>query len=64
MELHDIANKDIYKRGIYHINNIINSHSTIARYMLRYNGIATKYLNEYLELLSYKFSKKLNDIGN
>lgn len=63
IELHAIANKDRHKRGMYHINNVNNFHSMIDRYLLNHHGIATKYLNEYLAYLSYKYSKKLNDIS-
>lgn len=64
IELHATANKDRHKRGMYHINNVNNFHSMIDRYLLNHHGIATKYLNEYLAYLCYKYSKKLNDISN
>lgn len=64
IELHATANKDRCKRGIYHINNVNNFHSMIDRYFKRHSGIATKYLNEYLSFLCYKYRNKLNDISD
>ena len=34
---------------IYHLNNINNFHSLLKKFMIRFNGIATKYLDYYVE---------------
>lgn len=37
-------------RGSYHIQNVNNLHSRIRKAMQKYNGVATKYLNHYINL--------------
>ena len=34
---------------VYHLNNINNFHSMLKRFMIRFNGVATKYLDYYVE---------------
>lgn len=36
------------KRGIYNIQHINSYHSGLKRFMMRFNGVSTKYLNNYL----------------
>ena len=36
------------KKGIYHIQNINNYHSRLKKFMSNFNGVSTKYLNNYL----------------
>lgn len=36
------------KRGIYNIQHINNYHSQLKKFMQRFNGVSTKYLNNYL----------------
>lgn len=37
-----------YKAGVYHINHINATHSKMKKFMRRFNGVATKYLQNYL----------------
>ena len=36
------------KKGIYNIQRINNYHSKLKKFMDKFNGVATKYLNNYL----------------
>ena len=36
------------KKGIYHIQHINSYHSNLKKFMRKFNGISTKYLNNYL----------------
>ncbi len=36
------------KKGIYNIQHVNNYHSQLKRFMLGFNGVSTKYLNNYL----------------
>jgi len=36
------------KKGIYSIQRINNYHSKLKKFMNKFNGVATKYLNNYL----------------
>ena len=33
---------------VYHLNNINNFHSHLKKFMIRFNGVATKYLDNYV----------------
>ena len=37
-------------RGVYHIQNVNNLHHRFRQFLQSYNGVATKYLNHYLNL--------------
>lgn len=37
-------------RGIYHIQTVNNFHNRLQRFMRKYNGVSTKYLNHYVGL--------------
>ncbi|WP_335869146.1 IS1595 family transposase [Bacillus sp. 2205SS5-2] len=42
------SKKEHVKRGIYHINNINNYHSRLKKWIRKFNGVSTKYLQLYL----------------
>ena len=37
-----------HKNGIYHINHINSYHSKLKTFLRKFNGVATKYLNNYI----------------
>lgn len=37
-----------HKNGIYHINHINAYHSKLKNFIIKFNGVATKYLNNYI----------------
>ncbi|GFZ33247.1 hypothetical protein CSC2_37730 [Clostridium zeae] len=45
-----------YKEGIYHIQHINTFHRKLKKWMNRFNGVATKYLDNYL-LIKSNFMK-------
>ncbi len=51
--LHDIKLKSLKfgkpENKVYHLNNINNFHSMLKKFMIRFNGVATKYLDYYIE---------------
>ena len=51
--LHDIKLKSLKfgkaENKVYHLNNINNFHSMLKKFMIRFNGVATKYLDYYVE---------------
>lgn len=59
---HAFKKEDKRKRGMYHINHVNYIHSQIIRYMIKHNGISSKYLNEYLALIAYRIQSKNKDI--
>jgi transposase-like protein/IS1 family transposase len=40
-------------KGIYHIQNVNNYHSRLKKWIQRFNGVATKYLENYLSWFRY-----------
>lgn len=42
------SKKEYVKKGIYHLNNINNYHSRLKKWISRFNGVSTKYLQLYL----------------
>ena len=38
-----------HKEDIHHINHINSLHSNLKKWMARFNGVATKYLENYLK---------------
>lgn len=40
--------RDHYKNGIYHINHVNSLHSQFKKWMVRFNGVSTKFLSNYL----------------
>ena len=50
--------------GVYHIQNINNLHHRFRRFLHDYNGVATKYLNNYLSLYIWiENHKNINNIN-
>lgn len=50
-------------KGVYHIQNVNNLHHRFRRFMHDYNGVATKYLNNYLNLYIWiENHKKIDNI--
>ena len=51
--LHDIKLKSLKfckaENKVYHLNNINNFYSHLKKFMIRFNGVATKYLDYYVE---------------
>jgi len=45
-------------KGVYHIQNVNNYHSRLKRWIDRFNGVATKYLQHYLAWFRYLDSKE------
>ena len=61
--LHDIKLKSLKfgkaENKVYHLNNINNFHSMLKKFMIRFNGVATKYLDYllcYEKLLIFHYS--------
>ena len=46
-------------RGIYHVQTVNNFHSRLQRFLRRYNGVSTKYLNHYVNLFVWIENHKL-----
>ncbi len=44
-------------KGIYHIQNVNSYHSRLKRWIDRFNGVATKYLQHYLAWFRFKDNK-------
>ncbi|GAB6254636.1 hypothetical protein PSKAS_01580 [Peribacillus sp. N1] len=40
-------------KGLFHIQNVNNYHSRLKGWMDRFNGVATKYLNQYLSWFQF-----------
>ncbi|MDU3724500.1 MAG: IS1595 family transposase, partial [Clostridium celatum] len=50
MELeHKRIKRGKHKEDIYHIQHINSLHSNLKKWMNRFNGVATKYLNNYMK---------------
>ena len=51
--LHNVKLKSLKfgkpENKVYHLNNINNFHSLLKKFMIRFNGVATKYLDYYVE---------------
>lgn len=48
-------------RGVYHIQAVNNFHKRFQNFLLRYNGVATKYLNHYVNLFVWIENHKALD---
>ena len=59
--LHDIKLKSLKfgkaENRVYHLNNINNFHSMLKKFMIRFNGVATKYLDYYVSYFQSMKSK-------
>ena len=42
------SDSKVRTKGLYHIQNVNNYHRKLKRWIQRFNGVATKYLNNYL----------------
>ncbi len=52
-------------KGVYHIQNVNSYHSRLKKWMDRFNGVATKYLQNYLAWFRYIDSKECeNTVSN
>lgn len=60
-------NKEPYFRvldGVYHIQTVNNLHTRFRKFMCKYNGVATKYLNHYVGLFIWLENyKKINNVN-
>lgn len=45
---HERIKRGKHKEGIYHIQHINAVHSKLKKWMNRFNGVATKYINNYM----------------
>lgn len=48
-----------HKEGLYHIQHINGLHSNLKKWMNRFNGVATKYLNNYIKWFKYLIQIKI-----
>ncbi len=55
-------NKGIRKLGIYHIQRANGYHSRLKKWMRRFNGVATKYLDHYL--FWFRLLEQSKDMGD
>lgn len=60
MEHYSIKDKRVVK-GIYHIQNVNSYHSRLKKWMDRFNGVASKYLDNYLAWFKFFDSKGFED---
>ena len=50
-------------KGVYHLQNVNNLHRRFRTFMRNYNGVATKYLNNYVNLyIWFENHKKINNV--
>ena len=47
-------------KGVYHLQNVNNLHKRFRQFMKNYSGVATKYLNHYLNLFIWFENHKVN----
>ncbi|PAL05535.1 hypothetical protein B8W99_25940 [Peribacillus simplex] len=58
------SKKEYLKKGIYHLNNINNYHSRLKKWISRFNGVSTKYLQLYLVWFQFLDTRKMeNDLS-
>ncbi len=50
---HKSIKRGKYKEDIYHIQHINSLHSNLKRWMSRFNGVATKYLPNYIKWIKW-----------
>jgi len=51
-------------KGVYHIQNVNSYHSRLKKWMDRFNGVATKYLQNYLAWFRYLDSKEYENTAS
>ncbi len=50
-------------KGVYHLQNVNNLHKRFRQFMRNYNGVATKYLNNYVNLyIWFENHKKIKNV--
>jgi len=54
-----VRRKKYVVEKIYHIQHVNNIHSNLKRWMLRFNGVATKYLQNYMNY--FNFVRRIGD---
>jgi len=58
----NLSKEGYIKKGIYHLQNVNNYHKRLKGWMDRFQGVATKYLDNYLYWFSFlQQSKKMAD---
>jgi transposase-like protein len=53
------SKKEHIKKGIHHLNNINNYHSRLKKWLSRFNGVSTKYLQFYLVWFQFPDKRKM-----
>lgn len=53
------SKKEYVKKGIYHLNNINNYPSRLKKWISRFNGVSTKYLQLYLVWFQFLDNRKM-----
>jgi transposase-like protein len=53
------SKKEYVKKGIYHLNHINNYHSRLKKWISRFNGVSTKYLQLYLVWFQFLDNRKM-----
>lgn len=51
-------------KGVFHIQNVNSYHSRLKKWMDRFNGVATKYLQHYLAWFRYLDSKEYENTAS
>jgi hypothetical protein len=51
-------------KGVYHIQNVNSYQSRLKRWIDRFNGVATKYLQHYLAWFRYLDSKEYENTAS
>lgn len=58
------SKKEYVKKGIYHLNNINSYHSRLKKWIRRFNGVSTKYLQLYLVWFHFLDNRNMqNDLS-
>jgi transposase-like protein len=60
MDHHVLQENRVY-RGIFHIQNVNAYHSRLKKWIDRFNGVASKYLDNYLAWFKFLDSKRFED---
>ena len=58
-KIEHIAIKDHETKGVYHVNTINGYHSRLKAFIRKFNGVSSKYLDNYLSWLGSIFERKL-----
>ena len=60
MEHYPLKDTHVLK-GVYHIQNVNSYHSRMKKWLGRFNGVASKYMNNYLTWFNFIDSKRFKD---